>query len=61
VAHWGVVEPLTETTSRLTMKADSFEWPALVIGSVGADFDIVQPAEFSDYLHRMGQLFLRER
>jgi predicted DNA-binding transcriptional regulator YafY len=61
VQHWGTVEALTETTSRLTMKVDSFEWPALVIGSVGADFDIVQPAEFTQYLHRMGQLFLRER
>jgi predicted DNA-binding transcriptional regulator YafY len=61
VAHWGEVQPLTETTSRLVMKVDSFEWPALVIGSVGADFDIVQPQEFSDYLHRMGRLFLRER
>jgi predicted DNA-binding transcriptional regulator YafY len=58
VVHWGVVEPLTETTSRLTMKVDSFEWPALIIGSVGADFDVVQPPEFGDYLHRMGQLFL---
>jgi predicted DNA-binding transcriptional regulator YafY len=58
VVHWGVVEPLTETACRLTMKADSFEWPALVIGSVGADFDVVQPPEFGDYLHRMGRLFL---
>ncbi|MBP2330276.1 putative DNA-binding transcriptional regulator YafY [Kibdelosporangium banguiense] len=59
VAHWGTVEPITETTSRLIMKVDWFDWPAMVIGAVGADFDVVQPPEFGEYLHKMGELFLR--
>ena len=59
VQQWGVVEPLDERTSRLIMRVDSFEWPAMVIGTVGEQFRTVQPAEFGDYLRRMGTLFSR--
>jgi predicted DNA-binding transcriptional regulator YafY len=59
VQQWGVVEPVSETTSRLIMKVDSFEWPAMIIGTVGEQFRIVQPAEFGDYVRAMGRLFAR--
>src|SRR5690606_16531670 len=59
VWDWGTVEPLNEQVSRLTMNVDSFEWPAFVLGTVGAEFTIVQPDEFGTYLRELGERLLR--
>lgn len=59
VSYWGTTEAITDTSCRLRMSVDSFEWPAMVLGSVGADFEIVEPAELRDYMRAMGQLFVR--
>ncbi|MET0133156.1 MAG: YafY family protein [Kibdelosporangium sp.] len=58
VQQWGTVEPVSDTASRLTMNVDTFEWTAMVIGSVGVPYEVVQPAELSTYLRDMGRLFL---
>ncbi|WP_193441267.1 helix-turn-helix transcriptional regulator [Actinosynnema sp. ALI-1.44] len=59
VAHWGTVEPITEETCRLTMRTDTFDWPALIAGTIGVDFEVVQPPELRDHIRTMGELFLR--
>lgn len=59
VAHWGTAEAITETSCRLRMSVDTLEWPAMVLGAVGADFEIVEPAELRDYIRKMGELFVR--
>jgi predicted DNA-binding transcriptional regulator YafY len=59
VSHWGTAEAITDTSCRLRMSVDTFEWPAMVLGSVGADFEIVEPAELRDYMRAMGELFVR--
>jgi predicted DNA-binding transcriptional regulator YafY len=57
VWSWGTVEAIDKRSCRLTMNVDTLEWPALVLASVGAAFDIVQPPELRDYLHATAELF----
>jgi predicted DNA-binding transcriptional regulator YafY len=59
VDRWGTVEETGDGACRLTMGVDSLDWPALVLGAVGADFTVVEPAQLGDYLRRTGELFLR--
>ncbi|SDU33705.1 helix-turn-helix transcriptional regulator [Jiangella alkaliphila] len=56
---WGTVEAIDDGSCRLTMNVDSLDWPALALGAIGAEFDVVEPAELSDYLREMGERFLR--
>ncbi|PXY22530.1 helix-turn-helix transcriptional regulator [Prauserella muralis] len=59
VSHWGTVRPRGEQACRLQMNVDSFEWPALVLTAVGADFTVLAPAELRDYLRATGERFVR--
>jgi predicted DNA-binding transcriptional regulator YafY len=56
--HWATVEPIDEHSCRMLMSTDTYDWPAFVLGVVGAPFDVIAPAELSDYLRSMGELFL---
>jgi hypothetical protein len=55
----GRVEPVDDHTCRLHLNVEAFDWPVMILAAVDAEFDIVQPAEFRDYIHAMGELFLR--
>jgi predicted DNA-binding transcriptional regulator YafY len=59
VAQWATVEPLTETSCRMTMPTDTLDWPTMVLGAAGVDFEVVQPPELRDHLRAMGELFIR--
>jgi predicted DNA-binding transcriptional regulator YafY len=59
VGDWGVVEPRGDRACRLSMNVDSLDWPALVLASVSARFDVLEPPEFRDYLRRTGESFSR--
>lgn len=59
VSSWGEVEELGESRCRLTMNVDTFDWTALVLASVGAEFAVVSPPELTGYLRSVGELFLR--
>jgi predicted DNA-binding transcriptional regulator YafY len=59
VRHWGTVDAVDDTSCRLVMNVDSFEWPAFVLTTVGAEFEVVEPAELGDYLRHRGELFMR--
>ena len=41
------------------MNVDSFEWLALLLAAIEAEFEIVEPAELRDYLRTTAELFLR--
>lgn len=58
VWDWGTVEPLDDGSCRLLMKVDSLDWPAFVLGSVGAEFEIVDPPELREHLRQLGTRFL---
>jgi predicted DNA-binding transcriptional regulator YafY len=59
VYNWGSVEALGDQRCRLVMNVDSFEWPAHVLGAVGAAFEVETPTEFGDYVRERGELFVR--
>jgi predicted DNA-binding transcriptional regulator YafY len=59
VGGWGTIEPRDSGSCRLLMNVDELEWPAMVLASVGAEFEIIEPPELRDYVARTGRLFAR--
>ena len=59
VGPWGSVRSLNDDRTELTMNVDTFDWPTFVLFSVGADFAVVEPAEFADYVRETGALLTR--
>jgi hypothetical protein len=41
------------------MKADDLTWPAMALGTVGAEFTVVSPPELRDLLRDWGSRFGR--
>ena len=41
------------------MTADSLDWPALALGTVGAEFEVVGPPELADHIREWGARFTR--
>jgi predicted DNA-binding transcriptional regulator YafY len=56
---WGTVEEVDAQRTRLRMTADSLDWPALALGTVGADFEVLHPAELVEYLREWAGRFQR--
>jgi predicted DNA-binding transcriptional regulator YafY len=59
VRRWGQVEATGPATSTLRMNVDSLDWPAMVLGALGADFTVRAPDELAAHLRRMGERFTR--
>jgi predicted DNA-binding transcriptional regulator YafY len=59
VGHWATVEETGDRSCRLLMSVESFDWPALLLGAVGADFEVVEPPDLRDHLRTIGTLFTR--
>ncbi|WP_369182315.1 helix-turn-helix transcriptional regulator [Streptomyces sp. Y1] len=59
VGRWGTVEEDTAERCRLHMTADSLDWPAMALGSLGAEFHVVHPPELrallADWSARFGR------
>jgi predicted DNA-binding transcriptional regulator YafY len=55
----GAVEPVDARSCRLRIGVDGFEWPVLILAAIGAEFQVVAPPEFRDYLRTTGGLLLR--
>ena len=59
VGRWGTVEALDDSRCVLHMTSDSLDWPAMALGSIGADFTVVAPPELVDHLRQWGARFTR--
>jgi predicted DNA-binding transcriptional regulator YafY len=57
VGRWGTVVPTDEGQCRLTMRAESLDWPAMALGTLGAPFRVIQPPELSELLRSWSELF----
>ncbi|MFF7993989.1 helix-turn-helix transcriptional regulator [Kitasatospora xanthocidica] len=59
VGRWGAVEPAGTDRCRLVMTADSLDWPAMALGSLGAEFEVVEPPALrtllADWSSRFGR------
>jgi predicted DNA-binding transcriptional regulator YafY len=59
VSRWGTVEPIDDASCMLLMSVDELDWPAMALGAVRADFDILEPPELRDHLRAVGELFMQ--
>ncbi|RVU18943.1 YafY family transcriptional regulator [Streptomyces antnestii] len=59
VGHWGTVEPVDESSCRLTMTSASLDWPTQALGNVGAEFEVLGPPEFAAHVREWGARFAR--
>lgn len=55
--QWGEVTEDADGTSRLVLHAESLDWAAFVLGSLGASFTIHEPPELADRLDAWAELF----
>lgn len=58
-APWAEVEEIDASTCRLRMRVDQLAWPAMMLGAIGADFEVVSPPELVDHLAEIGARFTR--
>jgi predicted DNA-binding transcriptional regulator YafY len=58
IGAWARVEPVDETSCRMTTRADQFVWPAFGLAQLEAEFAVVRPPEFAAYLAEVGRRFL---
>lgn len=59
VEHWGRVTPTDDDVCLLRMEVDTLDWPTLVLASVGAEFEVIQPPELRDHLVAVARALLR--
>ncbi len=57
--QWAMVEEIDDLSCRIRMTVDDLAWPTFLLGSVGADFQVVGPLELSAYVHEWGTRFIR--
>ena len=56
--HAGV-EAADERRCLVRMRTDTLDWPAMALGSLGAEFSVLAPAELRAYLSEWSQRFAR--
>jgi predicted DNA-binding transcriptional regulator YafY len=59
VGPWASVEPATDGHCLMRMRTDTLDWPAMVLGNVGAEFTVVNPPELTGYLVELSSRFSR--
>ncbi|MDQ6659053.1 MAG: YafY family transcriptional regulator [Actinomycetota bacterium] len=59
LGRWAEVERRDDTSCLVRMRADSLDWPAMALGTLGADFTVLSPPEFVDYLRGWATRFAR--
>jgi predicted DNA-binding transcriptional regulator YafY len=59
VGQWGTAEPVSADRCRLRMNVDDLSWPVMVLGTLGADFEVESPPELRDRVRAAGETLLR--
>jgi predicted DNA-binding transcriptional regulator YafY len=59
VGQWATIEAVDEQRCRLKMTVDNLDWPALALGAVGAEFEVLRPSELRDHIREWGARFTR--
>ena len=59
IGQWATVEPTGPGSCRVHMEADDLSWPALALGTVGAEFVVLTPPELRELLAEWGGRFGR--
>jgi predicted DNA-binding transcriptional regulator YafY len=59
LGRWAVVEDDGDDRCVLHMTCDSLDWPAMALGSIGAEFEVLTPVELVDLLREWSERFAR--
>lgn len=59
VGQWATIEDVSDKDCRLRMRVDDLSWVALAVGSIGAEFEVIQPPELVDHIREWGARFTR--
>ncbi|QKW07932.1 YafY family transcriptional regulator [Streptomyces sp. NA04227] len=59
IGRWSTVEEVDAEHCRVRMNADNLDWTILALGSLEADFTVLQPPELVDRIHEWGARFSR--
>jgi predicted DNA-binding transcriptional regulator YafY len=59
VGRWGSAEDDGDGRCVLRMRADTLDWPAMLLGAIGADFEVVTPPELLDHVRGWARTFGR--
>jgi predicted DNA-binding transcriptional regulator YafY len=57
IGPWSVVEEAGAARCRVRMTTDSLDWPAMALGAVGADFQVISPQALLDHVRDWGRRF----
>jgi hypothetical protein len=58
IGRWATIEPIDPTSCSVHLTTDSFEWPAMALGSLGSPFTVQSPTAFIDYVREWGNRFV---
>jgi predicted DNA-binding transcriptional regulator YafY len=61
VGRWATVEEVGDERCVLRMSVDVLDWPIMVLGSVGAEFEVLAPPELHARLQEWSERFGRAR
>lgn len=59
LGRWGSVEEIDAGRCRVSMTTDSLDWPTLSLGSLDAEFQILEPPELVEHIRIWGERFCR--
>jgi predicted DNA-binding transcriptional regulator YafY len=59
IGRWAAIEAAGEHRCRLSMTTDSLEWPAMALGVIGAEFEVIAPPELATKLAEWSRRFHR--
>jgi predicted DNA-binding transcriptional regulator YafY len=59
IGPWATVTPEGSGRCRVRMTTDSLDWPAMALGSIDAEFEVVTPAELVAHLQEWSARFAR--
>ncbi|WP_331748874.1 YafY family transcriptional regulator (plasmid) [Streptomyces sp. NBC_00984] len=56
---WATVEEVDEQRCRVRMTSQTLDWPTQALGNVGAEFEVLGPPEFVDFVREWAARFTR--
>jgi predicted DNA-binding transcriptional regulator YafY len=59
LGRWATVEEAADDRCVLRMTVDSLDWPALALGAVRAEFEVLSPPELVEHIREWGARFTR--
>jgi predicted DNA-binding transcriptional regulator YafY len=59
IGQWATVSDAEDGQCLMTMNTDWLDWPAMALGTLGAEFTVLEPPALIDYLREWSQRFGR--